>query len=320
VFGLLTANNKASPDAAPKPPLVERLKAWWEGYDLVARKSDGPADPVPVRHVPIAMPVNVEGWSTPRIAAAQLLFGEDFTAPGESDALDLIYKPLGLNEKMSVLELGAGLGGGARLMAKKYGAWVNAVERDGGLSNAGNDLSTKHGLARKAPVTHCAYESLSVREKTIDAIIARSALSAVEDKDALIAKLVSLFKPSGQLLIADFTLADPAALADPEFEAWQASEPAPLHLWEAQRIRASIEKHGMEVRVTEDQTAAFRAQVIAAFGYCATLLADKSIEPALRGWILWETELWARRVQMMEKGFIAAHRIYATVTLKSEIT
>lgn len=309
--------NKTSPPLLPKPPLVERLKAWWEGYDLVARRKQD-EDEAPVRGPagPIVMPQDVSGWPAQRIAAAQLMFGEDFTWPGEQQALDLLFKPLGLNEKMSVLELGAGLGGGSRLMAKSYGAWVNAVERDGGLAAAGNALSTKHGLARKAPVTFAEYNNMPVREKTIDAIVCRQALSTIEDQEALLGKLVTLFKPAGQLLVSDLTLADPSVAADPAYEAWRAAEPSPVHLWDAGRIRTTIEKHGLEVRVTEDRTAALRAQVLGAFAETAGLLADKSVDPALRGWILWETELWARRLQMMERGLVAMHRIYATATIK----
>lgn len=317
-MALLPAESaKTSPPAMPKPPLVERLKAWWEGYDLVPRRKDGD-DAAPARAPagPIVMPGEVSGWPAERIAAAQLMFGEDFTWPGEEGALDLLFKPLGLNEKMSVLELGAGLGGGARLMAKSYGAWVNAVERDGGLAAAGNALSTKHGLARKAPVTFAEYTNLPVREKTIDAIVCRQALSNVEDQDALLTKLVTLFKPAGQLLVSDLTLADPSVASDPAYEAWRASEPSPVHLWDAARVRTTIEKCGLEVRVTEDRTASLRAQVLGAFAETAGLLADKSIDPGLRGWILWETELWARRLQMMERGLIGMHRIYATATVK----
>lgn len=302
----------------PKPPLVERLKAWWEGYDLVPRghKREEHEAPARVAAGPIVMPLKFQGWPAERIAAAQLMFGEDFTWPGEAGALDLLLKPLGLNEKMSVLELGAGLGGGSRLMAKAYGAWVNAVERDGGLAAAGNALSTKHGLARKAPVAHAEYDDLPVREKTIDAIVCRQALSAVEDQDALLGKLVPLFKPAGQLLVSDLTLSDPGVVNDPAYEAWRAAEPAPVHLWDAARVRTSIEKYGLEVRVTEDRTASLRAQVLGAFAETAGLLADRSIDPGLRGWILWETELWARRLQMMERGLIAMHRFYATATIK----
>jgi ubiquinone/menaquinone biosynthesis C-methylase UbiE len=312
-------DTKTAPIPSAKPPLKERLLAWWEGYELVPRAGRGKPAAEPARGPsgPIVMPEAVSGWPAHRIAAAQLMFGEDFTWPGESEALDQLFKPLGLNEKMSVLELGAGLGGGARLMAKKYGAWVSALERDAGLATAGNALSTKHGLARKAPVTFADYLNLPVREKTIDAIVARQALSTVEDKDALIGKLVSLFKPAGQLLIADMTLADPSAAADPAFEAWRASEPTPVELWDAGRMRSAIEKRGLEVRVTEDMTPSFRAQVLGGFAASAGLLADKDVDPTLKGWILWETELWARRVAMMDKGLIACHRIYATVVLKA---
>jgi SAM-dependent methyltransferase len=310
----------------PKPPLIDRLKAWWEGYDLVPRPGGGGVPSksataaAPIARAPVApinMPEAVSGWSAQRIAAAQLLFGEDYTWPGEAGAVEQLVNPLNLDEKMSVLELGAGLGGGARLMAKKFGTWVSALERDAGLATAGNALSTKHRMACKAPVTYADYMNLPVREKTIDAIVARQALSTVEDKDALLTKLVSLFKPAGQLLIADLTLADPSAAADPAFEAWRAGEPGPVELWDAGRLRSAVEKRGLEVRVTEDLTPAFRQQVLEGFAASADLLTDKSIDTTLKGWILWETELWARRVQMMDKGLIACHRIYATVVLKA---
>ena len=304
----------SSVPSVPKPPLAERLRAWWDGYDLVPRPRSGevPTAASLAGRPPIELPSGVKGWPAPRIAASQLLFGEDFIWPGEALAIDNMLKPLGLNEKMSVLELGAGLGGGARLMAKNYGAWVNALERDPGLAAAGNALSTKHGLARKAPVTLTDYMNLSVREKTIDAVLARAALSTVEDKEALISKLVGLFKPGGQLLIADMALGDGADANDPELVSWQVDEPTPCHLWDAARIRATVERKGIEVRIMEDTTAGFRHQALSGFADSAALLADKSIDPTLKGWILWETEMWARRLALMEKGLLAVYRLYGT--------
>ena len=54
----------------------------------------------------------------------------------------------GLNEKMTVLDIGARLGTTARLIAKETGAWVDGIEQNDALVEEAARLSAMEGLAK----------------------------------------------------------------------------------------------------------------------------------------------------------------------------
>ena len=162
-------------------------------------------------------------WSATRLDVAEKLWGEGFVSPGSEDYLPTLVKPLGLNPAMSVLDLGAGLGGTTRLMAKQFGAWVTGLESSPLLVKAGMERSYKLGLVRQAPIQ--AYDPEAFRyPKRVDAVFAKEAFFTVIDKAGLLDNLVVVLKPRGQVLFTDY-VTDPGGLESPALASWAAREP-----------------------------------------------------------------------------------------------
>jgi hypothetical protein len=86
------------------------------------------------------------GWETDRIELFQQIWGEGFLVPGGSLCVREAINPFGLNESMSVLELGCGSGGAARTLAEEFGARAMGLESDPFLRVARAKLSEMQGL------------------------------------------------------------------------------------------------------------------------------------------------------------------------------
>jgi cyclopropane fatty-acyl-phospholipid synthase-like methyltransferase len=113
------------------------------------------------------------------------LWGPEFLTVGGEEAITELIHPLTLNSNMSVLELGAGIGGATRHIHKATGAWVTGVENSVTLAKLGMEKSIMKGLQRKASVEHGDYTHLKVKPQSEDAVLAKEALFTVADKTPL---------------------------------------------------------------------------------------------------------------------------------------
>ncbi len=124
-------------DADKGPSLLKRLHAWWEGHDLseesdsdldsVARpgaKPEGSADATADEEsspVDLTAPDPAVVWSKDRIILSQAVWGDGLIWPGGIDYIGELVNGLPLNPKVSMLELGAGLGAASRAVVEKFG-------------------------------------------------------------------------------------------------------------------------------------------------------------------------------------------------------
>ena len=103
----------------------ERFIAWWEGYELpaaapaeekkVAKLKEDTTKIEPVR--PQSAEERRHVWNHTRIKICERIWGAGYVTPGGTEHVMKLVKPFALNPKMSYLDLGAGLGGGARAVA-----------------------------------------------------------------------------------------------------------------------------------------------------------------------------------------------------------
>ena len=306
-----------SVEAVRRPGWRERLRAWWHGHDLpVEPPAEAPAAavaPMPVVEASAdAGEPTIRGWPPMRQAVVQAVFGEGLITPGGEEAVHRLLKPLGLNERMTVIELGAGLGGVTRLMAREFKLWATGFEPDPVLAAAAMELSTRAGLAKKAVVKCQPLDRVDARAGTIDCMVAKESLWLVADKPALFAHLRRLLKPTGQISFSDFMHAgDPKA---PDLLGWAAGEPVAPHLLSSADYRKLLEDLKLEVRIMEDMTAEYSQAVLAAFAAHADHVKAHGAEPAWRAWVVTEGELWGRRLAALQSGALRVYRCYARAT------
>ena len=311
------AEKGGSASAAPhKPTFRERFHAWWEGYDLPA-SAEAAVDDAPPAEDNRPRPT-IHERPQPRLDLVQALFGEGMVSPGRPDDLLRMVKPLGLDEKMTVVEIGAGLGGFARLVAEHTGAYVTAFEPIRELLAAGNELSAKHGQARKVRILPAPPTHFEARPKSVDALIGKEALLTIADKAELFSAVRKALKPGGQVTMTDYMLVGDANSED--YQSWLAYEPVTPHLLTPALTRARLEELGLEVRVLEDLTDEYRAAALGAFGEYAEKIRGEAPDEYKSAWALSEGELWSRRLSILQSGVVKLYRLYARLPGVKELT
>jgi SAM-dependent methyltransferase len=290
-----------------KLPLRVRLKAWWEGHELEVRTK---ARPGTGKQAAPEQEPDFERWSEPHIEFLQSVWGEGFVTPGGETHLLKLVKPFGLNPAMSVLDIGAGLGGAARVMAKTFGVWVSGLERQAALAKLGQGLSVKAGLEKKAPIAHFDPETFDGNAKSYDCIFAKESFFAFKQKDRLMKTIEKLLKDTGHVLFTDFMLAEPG-LNTPAIETWKANEPEPPAPWAMEQYVEALTDCRLDVRISEDITADFQRAVTE--GWAARLgnLGGGEVDKRLAPLLVEEVELWTRRIKALESGDLRVCRIYA---------
>lgn len=289
------------PDA---PPWRRRWHALWWGYSLRPEQAKDEAEEAEATEAESEPTYPDTLWSPLRLAAVQALFGEGMTTPGGEAALIALVRPCTLNNTKSALELGAALGGLSRWGNGDAGTYFKAFESNAELATAGMEISTRKGLANKAPIEHAEIEKFEIRAKSQDAIIAKEAFWRIADKEALFKRIFTALKSGGILSLSDYM--SPAG-DDPLV---QAAFPG-AHMLRAEAQRALLEKVGFDVRVFEDRTAEHVKSILDAFDAFAKRIKTDPPSDMLREAVLKEGELWAARVKLLQGGKITLYRMLA---------
>lgn len=295
-----------------KPTFAAKFSAWWNGEDLPAPEAPMATESTPPPEPDAPLGPKIKCWTGDRIAVVQHIFGEGHTSPFDDAILKKMIDPLGLNEKMSVVEIGSELGGFARHIAKSTGAYVTSYETDEDLAQLGNELSVKAGLGKKAKLSHTPNWIPEIRKGIVDAVVSKESLFTFPDKKALFQSIRKSLKPGAQISLTDFVLeSDPMGA---ELLLWQAHEPQPPHLLTAAQYRAELEDCELEVRIFEDMTDEYVRVLLGHFASFAEILRSAIQEDDRRRHGLQEAELWNRRMQALRSGLIKVYRIYARLT------
>ncbi len=292
----------------------ERLTAWWEGYDLL----ETPAEPAPaaeptdgpeVAHVVHYEPPK-QRWETSRVVLVQKVWGEGFTTPGGRNHVLTMVQIFGLDPAMTVLDLGSGLGGAARIMCEKFGVWVTGFEVDKALAEAGMALSVKAGMGEKAPIHAFDPATFTHKQGSVDCVFSKEFLFTVKDKRKFLKAVEDLMKPKGQFLFIDFMLAK-RHLRTPILETWLENEPQRPLPWAIEDYQEALGELRLDIRVTEDVTKAFRAMVIKGWADYTESTGPGSVGNEFAPALVDEVELWTRRIQAIDSGDLKVCRVHA---------
>jgi SAM-dependent methyltransferase len=309
------AERAAAPDAA-EPSVRARLKAWWEGADPIA-PPPAPAPARPRPEGPAAATACVAGAAGPqprlppeKLEALGRLWGEGFREPLDKTYVPDLVKPFALNEKMTVIDLGAGLGGGTRAVAERYKVWVTGMEPDPEYAAAAMQLSVKSGMKSRAPVIAYDIERLALDKRRCNCIYAMETFHRARNKPGLLAAIAEGLADDGQVLFTDFVLAKPRA-ATAEVAAWIEAETFPSHPWSGEETAAQLRKLGFDTRIDEDMTARYRRQGLLGWKECLDRLAGTRPPRALLLQLLDDAEIWVRRLRALDSGALQVRRYHA---------
>ncbi len=287
----------------------QRLHAWWEGYELdtaVAPAGAAAAAADPVEEVPAGSSLY---WSATRIEIVEAVWGDGFHTPGGAEHVPMLIKPFGLNKTMSVLDLGAGLGGTTRLMAEQTGAWVTGLEEDEVLRNHGMARSRKQKLDRQAPIGFWDPDKPAF-DKKFDAVFAKECFFRVRFKEDVLDAVRASLKPRGQFLFTDYVLRHSASTGA-AMESWAASEEQTPYPWTVGHYVERLKALKLDVRIAEDMTDLHCRLVRSAWERMSGELAGLRPDAETQALVVREAELWNRRVAALETGDLRLYRFFA---------
>lgn len=315
----------ADADAKPDVSLRERLLAWWEGNDLAAqpKPESGPkkissgqpkpdaetgaqaGEEKPVQEM--APPEPGKAWNEKRIALAEDIWGSGLIWPGGTGYIDDLIKGFPLDPKVSMIEIGAGLGVASRAVVEKFGAYVTALECSPDLVQEGQAQNTVYDVDDKVTLEVLDPEQPKFKANYFVAALARDAFLNIENKNDLLGGLIQSLKPEGQIVITELLFDEDAD--GPEMEAWKDIEPEPVYPWSIGAIKKLFTSGKVVMRIAHDDSDTYRSMVLSAWAGFMQKIKAREVDDELMGRLLWEAELWARRIAAMETGQLKYHRI-----------
>jgi hypothetical protein len=251
-------------------------------------------------------------WTEARLALGQELWGDGFLNPGGSAEVLRLAAPLGLTEAMSLLFVGAGIGGPPQALANEHGVWVASQESDATLLPLARLrlLHSRTLVAKRATAEAWNPVVPRFRKRGFHHVIALDALREGTTHTVLSA-LWHGIKPGGQLVMQELVADEALDPADPAVAAWCRLERRRPELPAEVFISETLQRLGFEVRVTEDQSSRHIGLVVQ--GWKGVIRGLHGARPARSYAVALadEAELWARRIGLMHAGRVRMVRWHA---------
>ncbi len=322
----------SSPDEKKvKLPWKLRLKAWWEGYDpeelrlrLLAQGDGLEGDRPSLEPEKIDLATRTidpsetqeedQGWNEEAVDIAQYIWGDGYCGPGGPEYIVALSKLLALSPEMSMLQIGASLGGPARVLAEEFGVWMTGYEESSVLVEKAQEMSKMAGLERKAVIAQYSPEEIEEFERKFDRALAKEALFTIQNKTKMIAAIEEKLKPGGLMLITDYVISNEQILSSDSYKEWKVGERTTPYPVTADELKSILKKHNLQVRVSEDISQQYIDMINQAWAGADQVAAKlakeddgtKKIQTLMR-----EAEFWARRKKMLESGDLQLLRIVA---------
>jgi SAM-dependent methyltransferase len=183
------------------------------------------------------------------ITPEQLAGLDQFHTRGLAATLEL-GKAAALAHGESVLDLGCGLGGPARIFASHFGVTVQGIDLSAPFVEAGRYLNARCRLNHSVTIEVGDATDCRFPDSSFDAVFAQHVVMNVADRAALYAEVARVLRPSGRFATYDVVRGEGEVV----FPLPWSREPATNHLLSVVETRAAIEAAGLVVETCHDDT------------------------------------------------------------------
>ncbi|WP_425403908.1 class I SAM-dependent methyltransferase [Hwanghaeella sp.] len=302
-------------------PLMDRFKAWWEGIEpeaVVRAKSPDQATQPPAPS-PAAIEVDIQesegplkSWPESRLSFCRRLWGEEFEVvrPGGTEFAVRLVRPMALTSENSLLDLSAGLGGGARQIHKELGIWVTGLERNPELAQHGAAISKAKGLDRKVPITAYEPNKVSLKPASFDGALIRETLYAIPEREAFLTKVAEAIRPFGHIVLTDLMLAKEVYRTDRAIGAWLKRDAADAAPDIVGSYAPLLESLGFDVRVEEDESDVYHSYVLQGWAAFVDGMSRDDLDRDFVSRMMIEAEYWVYLMRALQAGKVRLIRVH----------
>jgi SAM-dependent methyltransferase len=161
----------------------------------------------------------------------------------------------GITAEMSVLDIGAGIGGPARFLAAARGCKVTGIDLSPPFVEAARYLTARAGLDAAVSFEAGSALDLPFGEDRFDVALLQHVAMNIQDRGRLYRETRRVLKPGGRFATFDVV----AQSAAPLYPLPWARTPATSFLLSAEATRAAVEQAGFRVLTWKDDTDAAKA-------------------------------------------------------------
>ena len=163
-----------------------------------------------------------------------------------------LFDQLGLTSDDVVLDVGAGIGGTSRFVAKNYGCQVTGIDLTPEFCEVGNSLSQRLGLSDLVNIQQGSALDMPLEDDSFSVVFMMHVGMNISDKAALYSEIRRVLKPGGKFAVYDVLK---GANPDPiEFPVPWATEQSTSFLATSDQMKELLSNAGFEVDVAEDRT------------------------------------------------------------------
>jgi SAM-dependent methyltransferase len=125
------------------------------------------------------------------------------------DATFVMMRKAGVSQGMSVLDVGGGLGGSARVLANETGCAVTVLDLNEQFCRVGEALTARTGLSERVTFRQGNAMELPFEGESFDLVWSQHAAMNIPDKRRMYAEMRRVLRPGGRLALHD-VMAGPA--------------------------------------------------------------------------------------------------------------
>lgn len=194
------------------------------------------------------------GKDIERLTPEDLAPVDEFHIRGRTATLELA-QAAGVDSTKRVLDVGSGVGGTSRCLAREFGCRVTGIDLTDEYCRTATMLSKRIGLAELVDYSQGDATKLPFPDASFDIVWTEHVAMNIPDKPALYREMYRVLKPGGTLAIYDI-LAGPSGPV--MFPVPWARTPDSSFLVTPEELRDLLEKSGFNVTTWSDTTEAAR--------------------------------------------------------------